>query len=531
MNAKNQQNAPGSTPLAIALPVSDLKGWFNKSLDVPPGRQGIGLFRDGKVVSFEAGAPQVLRGWTRFQGNGAGFWAGYVPNQPFNATLSVENLVSADHVLVDLSLLCTLKVTDAKRFFVEEVIPRRTVASNAIFFDKPELFKMLSNYVRNFTAQDLIDGMLDADLDLRARKTLETVLSNSGLGLDSIDMVTCWRKDDRLLVEKQIQTLEQQMADLEFEKKLSEMERDADLLQLLQETGVQVKPRFGSSPSSAQTNGLNPRDKLSSWLASLREDDKPGENFRVKSLVAEKSRSHEKQDKTTSYKPLWWLPRAIWMSAVVLIASGITVFLNKASETRTWLGSNEFYIAIWMFVLGVIIESAAALFKGWEKWFEQDHPAIKHIGLDQLKIKDRNAIDQLVKDQCRMELVVQKEILNELRGRVYQSQDMDTALELKRLEAKVEDFVVRVKDNVFGSPPYVREDLRLSKQSWNIHMENEELLLINAALLSEEAHEMQHKFNSSKLSKEDIKRYETNLDGLYKSFALRERVLQSSDHD
>jgi hypothetical protein len=50
-----------------------------------------------------------------------------------------------------------------------------------------------------------------------------------------------------------------------------------------------------------------------------------------------------------------------------------------------------------------------------------------------------------------------------------------------------------------------------------------------AGLLSDQANELQIKFNDSDLQDTDLKGYETSLDVLYKTFAQRERVLQSSD--
>ena len=531
MEKKIEQIVHQGPFLAVAYPIQELKGWLSKHMEVPPGRAGIALFRDGRVVHYPAGDNRVITDLDRFKGNGGGFWAGYLPTQPFNATLSVDNLVSADKVLVDLSMLCTLKVFDAKRFFVEEVIPRREVTSGVFVFDKPELFKLISNFVMNYSAQDLVDGSLDAELVGRVTKALNLVLANSGLTLEGIELVTCWRKDDRLVVEQQLMAFEEKMADLEFEKKLSQAEFQKELSSLKSETGFGVKVRTGFDEPDGEKKSQSLREKVTAWLADRHFADQPGANFRVKAIMAEKIADSPIQEGETHYKPRWWLPRAVWMVSVFLIAVGLTVFLNKASETRAWLGNSEFYIAIWVFVLGVMIESAAALFKGWEKLFEQEHPAVNHIGLAHLKIKDRHTINQLVKDQCQMELGLQQNMLNELRSRVYQSQNMDMALELKRLESKIEDFTGRIKENSFGLPPYLREDIKLSRQNWNIHMENEEMLLVMAGLLSDQVNQLQIKFNDSNLQDQDLKGYETNLDVLYKTFALRERVLQTTDQN
>jgi hypothetical protein len=127
----NQQEKDRRQLLAAAYPIQALKGWLSKHVVVPPGRQGIALFRSGKYELFSSGENRVITDLDRYKGDGAGFWAGYIPKEPFKATLTITNLLSGDDVLLDLSLLCTLEVQDPVRFFTEVVIPRREIPAEA----------------------------------------------------------------------------------------------------------------------------------------------------------------------------------------------------------------------------------------------------------------------------------------------------------------------------------------------------------------------------------------------------------------
>jgi hypothetical protein len=110
------------------------------------------------------------------------------------------------------------------------------------------------------------------------------------------------------------------------------------------------------------------------------------------------------------------------------------------------------------------------------------------IGLDQLRIKDRQVIDRIVREQCQLELGIQKETLNELRSRVFHAGDTDLALEMRQIEQKIEDFIAKTKDDNFGAAPYLRSDIRISEKTWLTFMDSEEILLIQAALLTENVH-------------------------------------------
>ena len=119
-------------PLARAFTLKQLPGRLGKTLQVPPGRQGISLNTGGRVRLFPPGAHRVLNAFERLKGQGAGLRAGYIPAQGFQAGLKTANLLSGDNELLDASLLCLVEVSDPARFFAELVIPHEQLNTGLI---------------------------------------------------------------------------------------------------------------------------------------------------------------------------------------------------------------------------------------------------------------------------------------------------------------------------------------------------------------------------------------------------------------
>ena len=130
-------------------------------------------------------------------------------------------------------------------------------------------------------------------------------------------------------------------------------------------------------------------------------------------------------------------------------------------------------------------------FQQWEAFFADSPYQSNVLGMDNIKFKDRQEIDELVREQLGMELGMQRDIFNELRSRVYKMGEEDLALELRRIERKIDEGRQKVKDLKIGKPAYLREDMKLTKTAWNYLMDEEEIILVKAALLSEEAQTIQ----------------------------------------
>ena len=514
---------PDPTLLAKAYPLQELKGWISKQLLVPPGKTGIAVFMDGKTELFTSGENQVLTDLDRLMGKGAGFWAGYIPAEHFNASISVTNLLSGDDKLLDLNILSDVTIENEKKFFLDVVVPQREIPNQAFVVDLPEVFSSFATLIRSYSADDLVSGQVDEDIASKAQTLLTITLPGKGIKLESVSLISIWNQEDRIAIEQQLLILDQKMKDLEFEKKLADVENKEELDQLLNNNGIKLTQQATILPVG---NAGENQSKIKDWIHGLANDDQPGHNFRLKSLLVKKEFDSASPKKNPILKN-WWVPRIIWMLVVILGAIGATYYLNQASEKIEWIGQTEFYVAIWMFALGVLIESVSKLFKQWESFFADVEKPSNILGLDNVRFKEKGVIDQIVREQSEMELSMQRDILNELRSRVYRSGNEDLALEMKRIERKLEAFIPKIRDTNIGRPIYLREDVKLSKTGWNLLMDEEEVLLVKAALLSEETQSLQVAANIPDQVSSKISEYETNLDMFTNAFIGRERILHS----
>lgn len=518
-----EQVEQNSNLLAKAYPLQELKGWISKQLLVPPGKTGIAVFMDGKTELYTSGENQVITDLDRLMGKGAGFWAGYIPAENFNASISVTNLLSGDDKLLDLNILCDVTIKNEKKFFLDVVVPQREIPNQTFVVDMPEVFTSFATLIRSYSADDLVGGLVDEDISRKAQTLLTVTLPGKGIRLENVSLISIWNQEDRIAIEEKLFILDKKMKDLDFEKQLAEVENKEELDQLLRNSGIQLPHQATILPMGSA--GEN-QSKIKDWIQGLTNDDQPGHNFRLKSLLVKKEFDSASPKKNPILKN-WWVPRIIWMLVVILGAIGATFYLNQASEKIKWIGQAEFYVAIWMFALGVLIESVSKLFKQWESFFADVEKPSNILGLDNVRFKDKGVIDQIVREQSKMELSMQHDILNELRSRVYRLGSEDLALEMKRIERKLENFIPKISDTNIGRPVYLREDVKLSKTGWNLLMDEEEILLVKAALLSEETQSLQAIANIPDQISSKISDYETKLDLFTNAFIGRERILHS----
>jgi len=525
MNQKEKKDNMAQSPnlLAKAYPLQELKGWISKKLIVPPGKTGIAVFMDGKTELYTSGENQVITDLDRFTGKGAGFWAGYIPSDDFNASISVTNLLSGDDKLLDLNILCNVSIENEKKFFLDVVVPQKEIPNQALVIDLPEIFSSFVTLIRSYSSDDLVGGELEDEIARKAHALLDVTLPGKGIKLESLSLISLWNQEDRLIIEEQLFILDQKMKDLEFEKQIAEVENKEELDRLLSNNGIDLPHKAAILPVG---NPGDNQSKFKDWIQGLTDDDQPGHNFRLKSLLVKKEFDVASPNKNPILKN-WWVPRVIWMLVVILGAIGATYYLNRASEKIEWVGQTEFYVAIWMFTIGVLIESISKLFKQWESFFAEVDKPSNVLGLDNIKFKDKEVIDQIVREQAAMELTIQRDIINELRSRVYRLGSEDLALEMKRIERKLENFFPKIKDANFGRPVYLHEDVKLSKTGWNLLMDEEEILLVKAAMLSEEAQSIQAIVNTPDQISSRITDYETKLDIFTNAFIGRERILHS----
>lgn len=521
---ENTQTNTSKFYLAKAYQLKDLKGWISKKLIVPPGCTGIALFRDGKTDRFSPGENRVITDLDRFLGKGAGFWAGYIPGDKFSTAISVSNLISGDNKLIDLNLLCEVAVEDEKRFFIETVIPQGEISNQPLVLDLPDLFYALASMVRNYTADDLTGGLINSEISEKAQSLLCKMLPIKGIKFESIILMSLWNQEDRLAIEEQVFLLNQKLQDLELEKRLAQAENKEDFIKILNENGVKMPKTAGFF----QFNDSEKSEIIKDWAEGMTSRRQPGHNFRLRSLLIKNEMDHAKHTRAPILKN-WWVPRVIWIIFVVLAAIGATYYLKRASLQYEWLNRSEFFVTIWMFVLAAIIESVTKLFKQWENFFSDVPKPPNLLGLDDIKFKDYETIDSIIRDQSHLELTRQWEILNELRGKVYRAGDEDTALDMKQLELKLEGFLPKLKDQKVGKPVYLLDDIKLTKSSWSFLMDQEEVLLVKAALLTQSAQAIQADALGSKPIAENLGNYEAELDIFISDFIGRTRILHAQN--
>jgi len=522
-NNKKERSERDQNMIAKAYPLHELKGWISKQLIVPPGRTGIAVFADGKTELFTSGENRVITDLDRFLGKGAGFWAGYIPSDTFTTSISVTNLLSGENKLLDLNILCNVSVENEKKFFLDIVIPRREICNQGFVVDFPEIYSNFASLIRNYSAEDLVGGQLDEEILRKAQSLLTVTLPGKGIKFEGISLISISNQEDRLEIQKQLFLLDQKTKDLDFERKLAEVENKEEFDQLLINNGIELLQKAAVLPVD---NAQKDKTKITDWIQGVFNEDQPGHNFRLRYLFAKKEIDTVSPKKNPLLKN-WWVPRAVWMLVVILGAIGATIYLNKASEKIEWIGRSEFYVAIWMFALGVLIESVSKLFKQWESFFADVKKPTNILGLDNLKFRDKELIDQILREQLTMESSIQKDVLNELRSRIYRLGAEDLAIEIRRIERKLDNFITKLRDTKIGRPVYLREDVKLSKTSWNLLMDEEEILLVKAALLSEEAQSFQKLANSPEQINQKLTDYESKLDMFTSAFIARERILHT----
>jgi hypothetical protein len=509
--------------LAKAFQLNDLRGWISKKLVVPPGRTGIAVFRDGKTDLFSPGENRVITDLDRLLGKGAGFWAGYLPAENFTATISINNLLSGDDKLIDLNLLCDVSVEDNRKFFVELVIPQRELPAGSLIIDMSELFYAFASVVRNYTADDLISGNLDSELRQKANLLLTNLLPNKGIQLEDIIMISIWNQEDRLIIREQADALNQKLKDLEFEQKIANAKTQEELEEAFKENGISIPKKSGFFPISL---GEKNDDKLKNWSESVRKSELPGHNFRLRSLLIKKELDSVNRLDTPILKH-WWVPRVLWMVFSLLAGIAATFYLKKASATYEWLTRSEFYYTIWIAILGFNIDGIFKLFKKWEETFANVEQPASILGLDDIRFKDPQAIDNIIRDQSQMEINRQWEILNEVRGKVYRSGNENLALEIKQLERKLENFIPQLKDEKVGKPIYLFDDIKISKASWSHCLDHEEVLLIKAAMLTQSAQEIQSLLAENQSINESLAKFEAEFDVFTSDFMSRNRIIHT----
>jgi len=531
------QNPSTIPPLGRAFRLKEIPGWLNKYLDVPPGRRGVAIDAAGRARTFLPGRHRLLSFWERVRGRGVGLLAGYVPAEPFATRLEAPYLLSGDGELIDASLILAAEVSDAARFFTEQVVPRGELRMASLDLSEADSQATLGALARQYAAEDLIHGLPTSRLAGEAQARLEPFLHSQGLRLSAVQFLTFWHSDDRAAVAEKVQALQERLQEVELQAKMAKVENETQLTEFIQqmapglveEAGLRPVAEAVGEPPPAEGKGVRPSlGERFRTLLSTETSKEPGRQRRAwESLFHRGGKPAEAVPAVKTRRPprYWYLGRVLWMVFVLGLGLGLTRLVNWLAQAASWGGRLEILLAIWAFVVVALLESLKVLFERREELSETTYPLPGFTYIDDLVRDDRPRADRLVREQSSQELLHVRDILNELRGRVYRAGDADSALRIKELERKFEGRAAEVQRVDFGRPVYVT-DLQISRRAWDDLLDYDEDLLLFANALNDKASAIQQRYTSGELSMDLLTSLESELDAFAHRFAGRERAIQ-----
>ena len=537
MKDNNVQNS-SPVPLARAFLLKELPGWIAKSLEVPPGRRGICMDKQNRLRLFPPGRHPLLSAIERIGGGGAGLRAGYLPDHPFAAWLNAENLLSGDDILLETRLLVMVEVIDPARFFTEQVLPRKQIQSGQVDLSQAEIYNALGTLARRYAAADLICGLPTDRLLPQIQAVLRASLGNQGLGLDTIQFISFLQSEDRIKVAEKVQTMEERLQNIELQKQMAAIENQAQLEDFIKQLDPELVERGGLrpvfQPASAQPDGTpggvsSLFDSLRARFSAANKQEKNNRHWVLDDLLGRFRKKDEEKLPQRRFERFWWVSRGLWMAFLILMGIGLTFLALWLTQVFSWTSLKEILIGIWSFILFGLLESIKVLYEKREQISEKkwSKPGITY--LDDLSGNNRQQVDQIMRDQAQRDLNHIRELLNDVRSRVYRAGNEDLALRIRELERKFESASAHIKDPNFGSAPYLDPKLHINSHVWNNMLDYDELLLIRGTALSEDAQEIQQKASQAPISQESFDQLESRLDAYLHQFENRGRALRSTD--
>ena len=523
-----KENQNESIPLAIALTVQELKGWVRKELFVPNGKRGIVIFRNGKSKIFSSGTHTALNPLQRIKKQGVGLQAGYMPEKELPLFLRINNILTGDDHLVDISLMCQLEILDHRKFFEMGVIPRKYLEGSALILDDEESFRAVYQIINEYALEDLISGSLHDTIRQRISTLLQSILSLQGLQLSNIFLLTIWPVEDRVRIEEKLFEFEQKMNSISLEKKMASIENDAQLQEFMQEFGVSIPKSSAFSKIS-----LKPEESSASkslfydWIKNELRDNLPGRNFRIKSIWQKKIKP-ETDEKTGRIK---FFPRLVFVILIFLLIISVISLYARIVNNETLSPDYRFYIGIGTILVGLIINTIIAYYKKWEADYATDYDDRRTSMLDDLSEKNRKEVDVIVRDQCIAELAEQKRMLNDTRSRVYKNGEEEFALTLRHLENKIDDSIDQIKNKNFGIPPYLNFNRKFTTRIWEEFLEKDEQILIMVSSLTQVVLDIQKQIGQQTIDKGLISGFENQLDHFLQTFGARHRIFHHNEQE
>ncbi len=517
-----------STPSARVLPLDKLPGWISKSLDVPPLRTGIVVTSSGKSTTYPSGKHIILSPIDRLRGKGVGLQIGYVSTEPVTARLTASYLLSGDEILVDAAITYDARITDLQRYFCELVIPMGEIPAGQINFSNEEAASSIRQLVRRYTADDLIHGLPTHLLAAEIQRALSATLQNLGMEVDRILLITFWRSDDKVKATEKIMELEQDLQNIELQKKMAEVESQIQLDDFIHQLDPEFSQSAGVRPvmherTVSGNDTANSAENLKKWLVD-QTTHSSGSHWRLSNLFS----NDNKNSLLPSRRPPqnWWVGRTIWILFLVCSGAGITLWTTNrfSGEPRKDL-LYGFLTGLWLFLLPFILGEIKKLVEKWEKVNEAVWNLHSATHLQELIGDDKNRADRLVRKQCLSEMERSRSILEDMVSRLYNAGSTDSAIRLRELRHKFESTQERLKQPDFGNPAYL-SDNHLSSAAWGRTLDYDENLLSFAGAITEQVFTAQQNLSSSK-EIPTLNSIEQHLDEFLYRFSGRSQVLKN----
>ena len=182
--------------LAESRPISDLTGFFRKTMIVGPHEIGV-LVSGGNVLrELDQGAHEV--GWSFLGWGGGKKQAVKMNKNPFRLRLLFSNLLSKGYESLDGMIHVTASITSSGHFYSSVVRGRDNVSSSEVAstvaagVDDLVQVKVTENDGQALRHDNSVQNRMMVELETLLRRALE----ERGLALESVDLVTFSNPDE-----------------------------------------------------------------------------------------------------------------------------------------------------------------------------------------------------------------------------------------------------------------------------------------------------------------------------------------------
>ena len=514
-------------PLAKVLSPSDMSGRGGKVLEVPPGRKGIVIKKDGEAKTYEPGKHTILSPSERLSDS---IQVGIIPAGPFSARFKAENLLSKDDELLDAGLICEVEVLDPARFFTQQVVPQGVIFGNTLTLPAETAWDILGSPTRRFDADDLLAGDPTERMLPLIHGQIEAVITGQGLYLDFILIIAFTLVADRILAAEKALSFRERLRDVEFKDKVSEIQSKEKLKEFIQEEEPELIEAVGLHPVvEGEKKPASLIETFLTWIEAEVEGAVQSGRFRVNKLLGGLGKKEKPRRKRRRARR-WWLPRVALVIIVAFIAILLTLLVNwiagDARSDALW----GFHLAVWSAVAVVLFDSVRVLMQKREELESDFWSEPGYTQVDELVGNDRKKADALIRKRCKSDLTNAQDMLNDIRSRVYKSGNEDMALKIRTLEKKLGRVRENVLDPLVGVPPYVT-DMKIKRKMWQKMLDYDEGLLVRVSALSEDAQSLQQKYAEGKFNLDLLNQLEARLDAFLHHFKNRSQEPKASEED